>query len=330
MANPDIKQDPIMHRTMAYAKVTAYFAEDVCRAILGFIPNGLNLTYDFLFKSLPLLGGFFSHRWAEQVIKLCMGITIGQGLAGDIAHFIFRPIGFVIGVMLGSVSNKIPNYQGQIGKLFYRLSAQTVSGALLGIIAMLSISQWLVPSLNVTLDNLAIATAIGAFLGLFTKGLLLIAVNTVHSANAATVRKNVQRAKDLNSKLKFASKQKAKSLILMQAQDIIQQMNGPQSQQYLEDFFNQEFEHIATSTYQKIERHFNYLTDRACHGDIKALKRLQELTPHAAASESNDKKPFEVMIERIFNSRAIFKLKDAVDTSYDRWQYRFLSVKEST
>jgi hypothetical protein len=232
--------------------------------------------------------------------------------------------------MLGSVFNKTPLYQGQVGKLLYRLSAQTVSGSLLGFLVFMLTARWLIPSIDVNINNIALATGIGALLGLFTKGLLLVAMNTVNSANAATVRRNVQKAKDLNGKLKFASKQKAKSLILMQAQDIIQQMNGPQSQQYLEDFFTQEFENISTGTYQKIDRHFNYLTDRACHGDVKALKRLQELTPNNNVNESmSEKKPFEVLIERIFNARAVLKLKDTVDTAYDRWQYRYLSVKES-
>ncbi len=105
-------------------------------------------------------------------------------------------------------------------------------------------------------------------------------------------------------------------------------MNGPQSQQYLEEFFNEKYDSIAVSTYQKIERHFNYLTDRACHGDVKALKRMQELIPTRTATE-NAKTPFDVMIERIFNARAVFNLKDDVDSAYDRWQYRFLSVKEA-
>lgn len=333
MSNPDNQSHNFTEHMLAWGKICADVAEDVSQALMGFIPNGLNLTYNFVLKPLPVLGRFFSHRWVEQVFKLCSGVTIGQGLALDIAHFVFRPLGFALGTLMGAgplanVKN-MPRYQGQVGKLLYRLSAQTVSGALVGLLAIALIYQFFEMTWSAPIQIFVIAAGCGAVLGLMAKSMVLIALNTVTNANAATVRKNVQRAKDLNKKLKNAAKLKAKSRILMHAQDIIQQVNGPQLQ-HLEEFFAKKYEVIAVSTNKKIERHFNYLTDRACHGDAKALKRLQELVPSRLPPIEGGKNAFEVMLDRIFNKRAIFHLKDDVDTAYDRWQYRFLRTKISS
>lgn len=323
MTNPEAKNDSFAINLLLVAKVYAYIVEDLSKHLLGFIPNGLNLIYDHAFKALPFVGKFFAHRWVEKVIKLCTGITIGQGLAGDLAYYLFRPVGFVFGIIVGSVYTKAPQYQGQIGKLLYRLSAQTVGGAVIAISGLLIASQFS-SQVVINFDTLFFALSVGAAFGLAAKAILLFAINSVQNANASAARKNVQRAKELNSKLKAAARQKAKSIILIQAQDIVLQMNGPQSQSSMEAFFEQEYENVAAKIYQKLDRHFNYLADRACHGDISSLKRLQSLVPKVG--KSNAKAPFEVLVERMFNARAIFKLKDDVDTAYDRWQYKFLSV----
>ncbi len=194
MSNSENKQEPFALHVLAVAKVCAYFVEDVSRALLGFIPNGLNLTYDFALKSLPMVGKFFSHRWVEQVIKLCSGITIGQGLSGDIAHFIFRPIGSAIGFMLGAVIKTVPVYQGQIGKVLYRLSGQTIGGAVFGILAFL-IGLQFISSAELNLSaSFAVAAGVGAFLGLVAKAFLLIAINTVNSANAKSKEPHIERS----------------------------------------------------------------------------------------------------------------------------------------
>lgn len=329
MANPEVKPETFALHILNVAKASAFFVEDIARAVLGFIPNGLNLIYDFIFKSLPLFGKFFAHRWVEQVMKLCTGITIGQGLAGDLAYYLFRPLGYVLGIILGAFVKKIPEYQGQVGKVLYRLSAQTVGGALVGAGCFLLVWEFAnLPQELFNVNSILLAMFIGALLGLLAKGMFLFAVNYVNSANASAARKNVQRAKELNTKLKNAARLKAKSMILMHAQDIVQQMNGPQSAQYLESFFEQEYGTFSEKIYQKLDRHFNYLADRACHGDIDSLKRLQSLAPKTV-QQPNSKASFEILVERMFNARAIFKLKDDVDTAFDRWQYRFLSVKES-
>lgn len=324
------KQDTYAQQVLLWAKFGGSLTEDVSRGILGFIPNGLNVTYDHTLKEMMLLGKIFSHRWVEQVFKLGTGITIGQGLAQDIAHFIFWPIGFIIGALTGSLlahQKRKPVYHGQIGKTFYRLSGQTVGGALLGMVFFVILYQCFPALLEGKghLRSFALFAFAGATLGLLSKILFLLAINAVQESHASTIRRNVQRAKELNSKLKMTAKHKAKSRILMQAQDIIQQVNGSQSQQYLEEFFEEKYESIAISTYQKIERHFNYLADRACHGDLNALKRLKELTASQSTLKQDEKSPLDLMLDRIFNSRAIAKIKDDVDTIYDRWHYRFLA-----
>ncbi len=328
MTNQTAKQETKALHIISVAKVCSLATQDIAKAVLGFIPNGLNLIYDFVFKALPLVGKFFAHRWVEQVIKLCSGITIGQGLAGDIAYYVFKPVGFGIGLVIGGLFKDTPVYQGQIGKIFYRLSAQTVGGALIALIGFFAVNSFIHFNIEMKFVTYLLVLGAGAILGLVAKGLTLFAIHSVTKANAMAARKNAQLAKDLNSKLKTAAKSKAKSMILRQAQDIVLQMNGPQSQANLEPFFEEEYAAFAEQIYQKLERHFNYLTDRACHGDIIALKRLKELTPKA--KENDAAKPaFEVLVERMFNARANFKLKDDIDTAYDRWQYRFLSVKEA-
>lgn len=329
MANLE-KKARTANALVSWSTVSADFAEDLSRGVLGFIPNGIHLVYDSVFKPLPLLGRVFSHRWVEQLFKFCLGVTIGQGLATDFAYYIFRPMGWCLGAFLGILfSSKVkpPKSQGQISKLLYRFSGQTVGGALLAITLAVVACQIFDIAWLLTPQVIAIIAAIGAILGLAAKTLLLLATNTVHSANAATVRRTVQRAKELNAKLLTAAKLKAKSRILIHAQDIIQQINGPQSQHNLEAFLTSEYDNIAINTNKKIERHIHYLTDRACHGDVKAFSRLQELIPTRNPTAEGGKNPLEIMLDRIFNLRAIFKLKDDVDTAYDRWQYRFLSKK---
>lgn len=328
MANPQIKQENLAHHTVKFATGCESIVEDVVAAVLGFIPNGLDLTYNHVLKPMPVLGKFFSHRWVEQVCKLCTGTTIGQGLATDIAYFVFRPLGYALGFLLARGVKKELHYQGEIGKFLYRISGQVVSGALLGILLALMLALFSTqPLLRLRWELIALFASCGGAIGLASKLFLLMAIRQVNASQMEDIRKNVQRAKELGNKLKKAARQRAKSLILRQAQDIIQQMNGPQSQQYLEEFFNQSYEVVSSSFNQKIDRHFNYLVDRACHGDVQSLKRLQDLIP-SRVIENNTRSAFEIMINRIFNARAILKLKDDVDTAYDRWQYEFLRVKE--
>lgn len=290
--------------------------EDIAKAVVLFVPNGLNALYNDLLKRLPVVGKFFSQKGTETIIKFCTGISILQELGRDVAYFLFRPIGFTLGTLLGLFnSSEAPVYHGQFGNLVGKFCGQTMAGALLGLVVSLFYSQ--------TPTFMIMAITIGALLGVFAKTIFLFALHSFSEANAMAARKNVQRAKEINNRLKVAVREKTKSRILMQAQDIIQQMNGPQSQQNLAEFFQSEYEKIAQSTYQKIERHFNYLADRACHGDLDALKRLQQLLPKQNA-DGEDRSTLESMLDRMFNARAVARIKDEVDSAYDRWQYRFL------
>lgn len=334
MGDSTPKQDAYSHHLFKWAKLCGQITEDFCRGILGFIPNGLEIIYDKTLKRLPLFGKFFARRWVEQVLKLCTGITIGQGISADIGRFIFRPLGFMVGTVAALIFvrriHKLPNYQGQIMKAFHNFSGFTVAGALIGLGSLMLVKEaFHFPSwTQVSSISILTFTVLGALIGLIAKLMVSIITFMVNNANAANAWKNMQRAKELNGILSEAAKQKAKSRILRQAQDIIQQMNGPQSQQHLEEFFTLDYDAIAANTYKKIERHFNYLTDRVCHGDVKALKRLESLNQACNQSDVS-KNSFEAMLDRIFNARAIFKLKDDVDTAYDRWHYQFLQKKAS-
>lgn len=306
--------------TSQWATWFADVIEDMARAVVLFVPNGLNALYNDGLKRLPVIGTFFSQKGTETIIKFCTGISILQELGRDVAYFLFRPVGFMLGTILGlfNSSRVAPVYHGQFGKFIAKFSGQTMAGALLGLMVSLFYSQ--------TSTFMMMAIGLGALLGVFAKTIFLLALQSFSEANAKAARKNVQRAKEINNRLKIAVREKTKSRILMQAQDIIQQMNGPQSQQNLAEFFQSEYEKIAQSTYKKIERHFNYLADRACHGDLAALKRLQQLLPRQNADNEVDESKLESMLDRMFNARAVARIKDEVDTAYDKWQYRFLRM----
>jgi hypothetical protein len=320
MTNKETIEAPAAKQLKQWATWFADGLEDTAKAIVLFLPNGLNAIYNDLLKRLPLVGKpFFSHKGVEKLIKFCTGISITQELGADVAYFLFRPIGYALGYLLGllNAGQLAPIYQGKIGKFIGKFTGQTTAGALIGLMISLIFSS----SLNMIL----LATGIGALLGIFAKTIFLFALHSLNEANALAARKNVQKAKEINTRLKVAVREKTKSRILREAQDIIQQMNGPQSQQNLAEFFQNEYEKISQSTYQKIERHFNYLADRACHGDVEALKRLYQLLPKQT-DQGTEQTALEKMLDRMFNARAVARIKDEVDSAYDRWQYRFLKM----
>lgn len=162
-----------------------------------------------------------------------------------------------------------------------------------------------------------ISFLLGGLCGLVMNGLYLLAIQTVTRANAAQLKKNAQHAKKMGAKLKALAREKAKSKIFREAQDLLQQLNGPDVQKTLDVFFDKKFEAMAYHTYKKIERHFNYLIDRAVCGDFKALQKLNQLTAKSKSHTS----PLDKMIERIFNARTLFQLKDDIDNAYDEWRY---------
>lgn len=319
MTNKESIEAPAAKQLKQWATWFADGLEDTAAAIALFLPNGLNAIYNDMLKRLPWVGNFFSHKAVEKVIKFCTGISLSQDLGRDVAYFLFRPVGYAVGYLLGllNAGQLAPQYKGKIGKFIGKFAGQTTAGALLGFVVSLGFSA--------SFSTKVLATGIGALLGIFAKTIFLFAMHSLNEANALAARKNVHKAKELNARLKVAVREKAKSRILREAQDIIQQMNGPQSQQNLSEFFQSEYDRISQGTYQKIERHFNYLADRACHGDVEALKRLYQLLPRQT-DQMSEPTALEIMLDRMFNARAVAKIKDEVDSAYDRWQYRFLKM----
>jgi len=323
------EQSAYANQVLTWARTTSQIFEDLGSGFVGFIPNGLEVIYDNILKMLPFIGEIFCVRIVEIILKLLTGITIGQSIARDVGRFVFKPLGFMLGALLGTTIKKQPNYNRGISLLLYDLSGQTVMGALVGVCVLFGFMKFthILESVTLsTVDLIGASLLIGAFWGLMAKGLFLLAMNMVSKANAANMRRNVNRAKSLNKKLKELAKQKAKSKILMHAQDLLVQMNGAASSSQLEQFLAEQYGKISYHTYKKLDRHFDYLTDRACCGDVKALKKLYMLLPNRKRPTPHGNSTLDEMLNRIFNGRTLFQLKDDVDNTYDSWRYQTLLV----
>lgn len=321
------EQSVYANQVLTCARTVSHVFEDLGSGLVGFIPNGVEVIYDDILKMLPFVGDVFCVPRVETILKLFTGITIGQGIARNIGRFLFRPIGFMLGALLGTTIKKQPSYNRGISTLLYDLSGQTVIGALIGLGVLFSLMQFthiLDSAMFHHLEMIVASLLMGAFVGLMAKGLFLLALNMVSKANAANMRRNVNRAKGLNKKLKELAKQKAKSKILMHAQDLLVQMNGAASQHQLEKFLAEQYSKISYHTYKKLDRHFDYLTDRACCGDIKALKKLYRLLPNRKRPTQQGQSTLDEMLNRIFNGHTLFQLKDDVDNTYDSWRYQAL------
>lgn len=309
---------------VAWGKTGGRFFSDVSQGLLAFIPNGLAELYDSTLKKTPLFGKFFSRTWVEQVFKLCLGITIGQGLAHDIGHYVFKPIGFILGALLGATvfsdPRFSPHYQGKFGHYLKKLSGQTVCGALLGVIIFYLgiLTQPGMTVQEIPLKIFSLAALVGGAVGLVSKSMMMVAIHTVSAANAASSRLNANRANKLSQKLKSLVNEKAEQVIKHHASCVILKMNTPIPQEVLEEFLNASIEEIGLSTYQKLARHINYLADRAVHGDLSALKRLYKI--HGRPKE--EQAQLNEMLERIINQKEIDKIKDKADTLFDQWKYR--------
>lgn len=309
-------------QVMAWAKVCGNVAEDTTAALMGFIPNGLSNLYDNLLKPIPGVGVFFQHPWVEPTLKLMTGITIGQGIARDIARFLFRPIGFGIGAFIGSGGladkRRTPHYENQVGRALESVSGQSVGGAILSGM-VLSAAQLFNPNWQFGLLEYGVVMGAGAGLGLTYRAMMLAAIHTVTAANAASTRLNADRAKKFATHLKALCKTKVRDKIKQHAREVIVRVNGEPSEN-LDEFFNTHLENVALSLDTKIDRHLNLLTHKAVHGDFQALRRLAALYPRKGKSE----KELETFLDRVFNQRAIHHIKDSADTYYDVWQYRAL------
>lgn len=305
-----------------FAKYYAKLFEEVSDGIISFIPNGLEQIYDRGFKRLPLFNKLFQHRWVEQAIKLFTGITIGQGVGSDLARFVFKPLGFCIGALVGLTAGKdrsLPYRQMGIGQFLYKLSGPTVAGTLVGGSGSALLYHFFFKQAGISFFLvMGAGLGIGTALGMLVYGIYLVVFTFVKSQQVKEFYEQVSMAKKLGGELKESARQIAKGRILIYAQDIIQQMNGPTAQSDLAGFFENDLDAIVQLTSKKIDRHVCYLTEKASHGDEQALYRLQILV--------NRKADLNKLLDRVFNPRAIAKIKDEIDTRYDRWHYRFLKV----
>lgn len=327
MSNTTSDIEPIPHPTVAWSSVLGAAFEDVGESLIGFIPYGLDDLYDRVLKELPLLGVIFSHTWVEQVLKLATGITIGKGIARDVGRFVFRSLGFIIGFIIGTFyfapMQRRPQYYGIFGKTLKQLACAVVGCALVGIALcgaaeILGGSQWFPFS---RLETYAIFALIGAFIGLIIQWLAIYAVDVVENNQAKTHQAIFIQAKALCKTVTVLARRQAKGRILTQAQDIIQQVNGPQSQQYLEHYFQEQYDSIAQHIYEKLDRHIQYLANRACNGDQRAFKRLKELNFTGKSTHANIS-VLSLLLDKVFNPRTVLKLKDQVDTTFDKWIYK--------
>ncbi len=309
---------------MAWGKYVKALVADVTANILGFVPNGLEFSYDVVLKNIPLLGRLFAHSWIEDTLKLVTGITIGKEVAKDLGEYLFGPLAFIFGLPIALFTDKAPVYQGEIGALFKQLSGQTVLGSLLGALAAFSAVYFqafefaqLKP-----ISSVLIGAAGGALLGLLSKTMMLVAMDAVTRANAASSRLNAKRAQKLAKLLNERLKEEAHAHVYRHARGIIEQIHGPQIESHLQSFFSQYHDKICEHTFSKIDRHLSYLSDRATHGDMESLKKLYRLYKMPAQKCQELKS----MLERILNNEEIFKLQDLVDNYYDEWTYQSLKA----
>ncbi len=315
--------DTYSQNVFHWAQTGGYVAQDIGRGILGFIPDGLIAIYDEGLKNLPVLGAIFQVSLIETLIKFPLNIL--QGLSADVSKFLIKPIGFIIGTVLGTGmitnSSKIPNYQGQIGKFIQKVSGQTLAGGLFGLLLLM-----ILPSihpifrfLKLTLPFYVISIGAGAILGLSFKATMLFAVQAVEAANAASSRMNAKRAQKLCEILKNRTKTKTKDFVHQQVVNVLNKYHGEAAMGYIDAFWHDNVDKLLQHPYKKIERHLAYLTDRAISGDLKSLRKLFKLY-----REEGEENKLETLLNRILNDRESFKIKDDADMLFDRWYYQSL------
>lgn len=220
------------------------------------------------------------------------------------------------------MNKQFTHYKNLISYYLIDISSYMFIGALSGLaflFMMLLTSD--VKLINLSAYEYGLALAGGALLGSVVKIMMMVAVEMVMRANAASAHLNAKRAKTLGERLKIETKSKVQATVIQHAKDIIFQMHGEEEGFRLESFFDKKMEAMAQGLYLKIDRHLNYLTDRAVHGDITALKRLYRLyrrSPQERAQEIDN------LLDRIINRpQEIEKLKDTIDTLYDQWKFRY-------
>ncbi len=318
-SSPDTYSQNVFHWAQAGGEV----AQDIGRGILGFIPDGLIAIYDEGLKNLPIIGTVFQSSLIENLFKFPLNIL--QGLSADISKFLVKPIGFIIGTVLGTGmmtnSSKTPHYRGQIGKFIQKVSGQTLAGGLFGLMLLM-----ILPSihpmfrfLKLTMPFYCLAIGAGAILGLSFKATMLFAVQAVEAANAASSRMNAKRAQKLCEILKKRTQTKTKEFVYQQVSTILNKYHGEAAMGYIDAFWHDNIDKLLQHPYKKIERHLAYLTDRAITGDLKSLRKLFKLY-----REEEEENKLETLLNRILNDRESFKIKDDADMLFDKWYYQSL------
>lgn len=173
---------------------------------------------------------------------------------------------------------------------------------------------------NLGFYEYALAIGGGMAAGVGFKIMMLCAIEIAMRANVASAQLNAKRAEMLGHRLKIESKDKIQAHVMHHAKAIILQMHGEHESVQIEHFFDHKMQALTEDAYFKIDRHVNYLTDRAVHGDVQSLKRLYRLyrrNPQERATEINQ------LLDRIINTPdEVHTLKDKIDTLYDRWKFR--------
>ena len=149
---------------------------------------------------------------------------------------------------------------------------------------------------------------------------MLLAMDAVTRAQAASSRLNAKRAKKLGEILKEKVKERSHQKVYRYSRDIIEQMHGPQIESHIQSFFAMNHSKVCETTFKKIDRHLDYLSDRGVHGDMNALKKLMKL--YKDFQQENG--ALDELIGRILNKREQHILQNHVDNLYDQWNYQSL------
>lgn len=194
-------------------------------------------------------------------------------------------------------------------------------GGLVGLLGLTGIAV----AANLSFKNLGgyewgLAFLVGMGGGIAAKGIMLWIIEMMMRANIAAAQLNAKRAEMLGHRLKIETKDKIQAHVIKHATSIILQMQGEQAAPYLEHFFDHKMHELTEDAYFKIDRHLNYLSDRAVHGDVQSLKRLYQFYRRDLQEREIE---INQLLDRIINTfEEVNNLKDKVDTLYDNWKFR--------
>ena len=315
------------NQLLQWAQGGGNVVEDLASGVLGFIPNGIEFVYDAIFKRVPLKF-IFGLPGIEGILKLCLGITLSQFLITQLTLYVFRPLGWIIGGIAGvllAYFGEPPKFKQPIQHWCLQYAGQTLMGTFLSGL-LLSLYIFFEPQLCFSiaiLQHYSWILVLGASIGLVYQSMLLIALDTFARANAASARANAKRASQLGLTLKKSAKIQAENIVEKHSHAIILQMHDVQPKQSIQNFMTQYMQVLVKRINAKLDRHFNYLTDRAMNGDLNALKKLSQFNQQQKVEPNYIKK----LVERMIKPKDLFLLNDQVDSLFDKWKYQFLLKK---